>query len=246
MLLHTHVTEQDAGWKLTNFFGWFSGRFDPCVHAHHDNEERLMFPVIAKRMDVPPKTAADHRTLMRALDGLSALRREWFAAVDKESGEVRNAPELVKSVLGRAREQWHELRELMLPHLEEEERLMAGPIKDVFTEAEIEAIVQRIVRSEPLYLARLLVPAIFDMAQRWGSPETVAELAAAVPGPLLWVAKKYWFPEYTTFHRGAIDSLRRGSSHVVVRDPAFAQALRRAGEEPVFAPSSSSSSCVMM
>ena len=38
------------------------------VHHHHDNEEKIFFPMLAYRIQLPPKMTADHKTLLEMLE----------------------------------------------------------------------------------------------------------------------------------------------------------------------------------
>jgi hypothetical protein len=42
-------------------------RFKTIVHFHHEHEETLVFPFMAKRIVVPPKLGADHQARARSI-----------------------------------------------------------------------------------------------------------------------------------------------------------------------------------
>jgi len=61
---HTHAHAQ-----VRNFFNWYRKYFHYMVHHHHDVEEKIYVPEMAKKFQVPPKITADHKQLVAALDG---------------------------------------------------------------------------------------------------------------------------------------------------------------------------------
>jgi len=121
--------------------------------GHHDAEEHVFFPAISKRVNIPEKTSADHKTLMKGLDELTALGEQFKALGQNEIAS--------RKVLPLLRAKWHEVLEMMLPHLAEEEEQMLE-IKNHFTKAEVDAITQTILKEEGLSGARLFLPSIVE------------------------------------------------------------------------------------
>jgi len=211
-LLDGHV-RPDEPWKLTNLFVWYKHRFLPALLVHHDAEEEIMFPEVAKRVAVPPKATADHRTLVAKMREIEAIADDYLAR-----GGEDPTPALAAETLPKIREEWRAFRALLLPHLEEEEFLFVGPIKDAFTKAEFDAIVQRIARSEGPAAARIVLPWIEFAMHRWAPAPVLDEFHTNVPGVLLFLSRTFWMPAFLRYHRAALDSLRAGAPKTLVNE----------------------------
>jgi hypothetical protein len=155
-ILSTGQIKPDEPWKLVNFFHWYKVRFVRIVHEHHDAEEKIFFPVLKKRVTIPDKTAADHKTLMKLLDDISQIAKDFKA----DGGSDTNYAAAIKTI-PLLTKKWDDLVTMMLPHLAEEEEQMITIIKDAFKKEEIDALVDKIIKSQGLSAGRLNVPAIF-------------------------------------------------------------------------------------
>ena len=211
--LQSSVTE---GWQLANMLAWYEDRFHPFLHSHHHHEDELAFPFLAKKIEVPKEYASDHLKVTELMDRLSSLAKELFAA-----GGADAPATTVVSVLDRTRTAWHELRELVLPHLAAEERLYVkdGPIVAKFTSAEMDELTKKIIKSQGPALMRVGLPWIVEAMQRWGGQKVVDDFLVKIPPPVKWVLRTFWMPAYLAYHRGALDTLGKGAVKRIVREP---------------------------
>lgn len=82
-MLSAFIAQLQAGKPLSekqvqagkNFFDMFY----TVLHHHHDNEEKIGFPFLAKRAEIPARITEDHVSLMECLDQASEL---FKAALD--------------------------------------------------------------------------------------------------------------------------------------------------------------------
>ena len=44
---------------------------DEVMHDHHDHEEKIFFPWMQTKIQLPPKMSADHKTLIANLEEVS-------------------------------------------------------------------------------------------------------------------------------------------------------------------------------
>lgn len=215
VLLHLHVSNAEA-WKIANFFEYYAKRFTPSLHAHHATEEDIMFPMIKKKVLMPDKTTADHRVLLRLMGDLERLGEEFT-----KLGGANASEEVMSTFLPKLKAKWHELRSLMGPHLAEEELHMVGPIKDVFTEKEFEAMVQEVLKKEPITVLRAFLPWIlFAMKRGWANAEELAKFEKALPPPVRFINNKFWTPAFNKYHRGALESMMKGHEKVLIAEKA--------------------------
>ncbi len=89
----------------------------------------------------------------------------------------------------------------------EEERDIPPLARQHFIEEEEEKIVEKIGKQEAnLKVLRSMFPAILEAMDVWGTPAQRSKFESKFPGPLLHVAKKYWFPDYESFVRPKRDA----------------------------------------
>jgi len=113
-------------------------------------------------------------------------------------------------------EQWDKMADLMLPHLAEEEEQLLTFIKDKFTFAEFNRLVNRIVQAEGLHGARVFLPSIFESVDMWGTESNRAALLKEIPFPIYFMATRFWVHSYRKYHRGVLNSLRSGAPIQVI------------------------------
>jgi hypothetical protein len=89
----------------------------PCLNDHHDNEEKIFFPLYGKRGVVTPqKQGDDHKSLLVNFARVGALTRELNEAI------VAKRPEAEVAALGRrVADTFIEAAHHVLEHLSEEE-----------------------------------------------------------------------------------------------------------------------------
>jgi len=182
-------------WKVENFFKWYNEFFFPAIHHHHDIEEKIFIPFIAKKAAIPAKIAADHKQLLILLDSIRNHRNAFLAAfqapADAQAAQLRSAGDKLHGLC-------RELELLMLPHLEEEERIIPPIFHAHFTEEDDNRLVQTILKSLDYNTRKLMFPWILETLPKWATPEYVQKFRAAVPGPVRWLNDKFWTADYNT------------------------------------------------
>jgi hypothetical protein len=215
VLFQLHVSNNEA-WKITNFFEYYDKRFVPCLHSHHHNEEEIFFPVIKKKVLLPDKTTADHRMLISFIDDLDLLHEEF-----KKLGGPNTTEEQMNIFFPKLKSKWHEMRLLMGPHFAEEEMHMIGPIKDVFSEKEFDVLIEQVLKREHLAVLRAQLPWIFfTMRRGWANAEEIAKLENNIPAPVRFINKHFWTPAFMKYHRGALESMRKGHEKILLTEKA--------------------------
>uniref|UniRef100_A0A7S3GUK7 Hemerythrin-like domain-containing protein n=1 Tax=Spumella elongata TaxID=89044 RepID=A0A7S3GUK7_9STRA len=96
------------------------------VHDHHTNEDGIMTPSMATRINLPAKLTTDHEGLVARMEVLKVI-----------VSSLTNAAQLDLA--------WSEYQMYMLPHLFEEEQISLPLLRAFFTPAEAGAIVGKIL-----------------------------------------------------------------------------------------------------
>lgn len=145
-LLNNEI-EKNESWKLVNFFEWYETRFSPLIHGHHDNEEKIYFPFASSLVEFPEKQSVDHKYLVRLLDELSNLKKDFYSSGGNEHFTEQNT-KIVSRILPVLGETWHQLRTMMMPHLCEEEQVLRDLVAPVTTEKKYLQVVNKIIQRE--------------------------------------------------------------------------------------------------
>jgi len=212
ILNNGHIKENEP-WKLINFFNWYDKRFLVMVHLHHDGEEDVFFPFFVKKVkEFPQKQSADHKTLIKLLDEITAIGKE-FRASGTEPDEKACA-----KALPLLRAKWSELKRDMFPHVNEEEEFMLSTLKDVMTSKEQDALVQSVIKHSGIRGSRLILPSILESLAMWGTKENSESFWGELPPPIRFIAKMFWIPAHQQYHREALQSLRTGAPKQTIRD----------------------------
>ena len=139
---------------------WFSTYI--ICRSHHENEEEIYFPWISTKATIPEKKMAkDHEGLIRLLDEIELV----CANVIKKQGID------CKDEIGKLKTNIPVLEKEMRAHLKEEEEVIPQLLRDNFTQAEEQECIEKILKNEGLYGARIFVPAIINAMEHWATPE---------------------------------------------------------------------------
>lgn len=145
---------------------YFERLIKPIVHAHHDSEEQLWFPEMQKRLQLAPKLATDHATLMRNLDDVSSRLAELEAAVSRGAGE-----EPVKAAARQLHDTVVAMGAMFEEHLLEEDALapqMQQHLDEEWERGMIERQVRFARRSHPAEIVSMEFAAIVMAMRKWG------------------------------------------------------------------------------
>jgi len=209
-LLKYHVLPTEA-WKLVNFFSWYEKRFVVIIHKHHDAEEQIFFPMIKKRCNIPDKTSADHKVLVKLLEDVSAIGKPFMASKNPEDNVEASAVAHAKLVV-----KWAEMKELMFPHLAEEEEQLKTFIREVFKEEDFDRMVNKIIKHEGISGGKRGLPSIDESIEMWGTAKNKEEFRKKVPFPIKFMLQNFWKKSYAKYHRGALNSLRAGAARQLI------------------------------
>ena len=133
--------------------------FEEWVHEHHENEEKVFFPWIATRVELPERLTSDHLTLMDML-------RECAKLVEKH--RYMDFLPAFKA-----------LKIEMELHFAEEEKAIMTQMRDSFTRAEQKVVEAEIAKNLKLMdIGHLLRPLDRKEQIRW--MKSVAEIPTIV------------------------------------------------------------------
>lgn len=125
------------------------------IKLHHDNEEVVLFPWIAERVQLPEKMTADHKTLMSKLNELNNKVHELQGKGDQEASALEEIQQLAD-----------ETRLMMEEHLRDEETQGIKIVRENFKEDEYEEKTTEILGREVRAVAVVLLV--------WNHPTSVA------------------------------------------------------------------------
>ncbi len=77
-------------WKVTNFFYYFDNAFAPYVRRHHAVEEKVYFPWVATRAEIPAAVLGGHEGMEQMIKDVEASQVEYKALV-KALGKEKKA-----------------------------------------------------------------------------------------------------------------------------------------------------------
>lgn len=99
----------------------------------------------------------------------------------------------------------------------EEERDIPSLARQHFTEEEEAKIVEQIGKNSGLAGFRNVFPAIMESMDTWGTPAQRQKIEASMPGPMLKLAEKYFYPDYETFVKPKRDAPLMDSEPLLTR-----------------------------
>ncbi|CAJ1956723.1 unnamed protein product [Cylindrotheca closterium] len=143
MLAHNSIRKEveqmiealEACNKSGNVQQWQAACVKRFWKSHHSNEDDVMTPYLETRVNYPEKLTSDHTDLVNKLDRVDAL----VESLGQKEGD--NLAELIKEM--------KEYKEIMFPHLKEEEELGLPLSRAYFTKEEIGAQTQKILSRAP-------------------------------------------------------------------------------------------------
>ena len=171
-------------WKLDNFHQWYDHYFYKFVHHHHQIEEQLYFPFLAKKASIPEKMVADHQDLMILLDDIKSTYE-----------------------LNSLRRKIQQLKETMFEHLAEEESFVPSILREYFTPEEEKQIVDQIIQSLGLSGNKMALPWIIDSLKTWKKPEDVASFYYSLPCFIRLLYNCNWKRDYLRNNLGLLESI---------------------------------------
>eukprot|EP00048_Salpingoeca_helianthica_P023507 m.24816 g.24816 ORF g.24816 m.24816 type:complete len:251 (+) comp8776_c0_seq1:421-1173(+) len=117
--------------------------FAEVLHDHHDSEEKIFFPRMAARVQLPPSMSADHAVLSKDLEAATALAKSLLK-LEKEHNVSEYQTTLTN--LGTALQA---LQTKLEQHYHEEESVGIPLLRAHFTRGEVMDWVQAMVRKMP-------------------------------------------------------------------------------------------------
>lgn len=203
-------------WKVLYFSEWYLDYFFPIVVDHHKNEEAIYFPAIkTKGVDVPERLTQTHDDLV---DLLKKTQKSCEAVVAKngikcseEIKQLKSSVEfLTTDLIGKYEKMFVIICVLNLTvskigrhfffteHLNEEETIFPPLVREKFTEAEHQKVIDSIVQKEGLTGTRLFLPVILEALKEWATPEFVNGFVGSMPPPIRSLFFNYYVPDYET------------------------------------------------
>lgn len=167
----------------------------PTIHGHHWAEEAILFPALvrATKVQLPPRMAADHVTLMKNLDLIAANSKTLVAA--SSLAERKAALEALKA-------SYFAMNKEMQEHLNEEEDILVPAIRESFTEKEFDAVIDKIIQQfNPIDLLWELAP-FMGWFRLWCTPQNGCKpgaeemFRAKVPAPVVWIGEHLTMPRW--------------------------------------------------
>uniref|UniRef100_A0A0G4HVW3 Hemerythrin-like domain-containing protein n=1 Tax=Chromera velia CCMP2878 TaxID=1169474 RepID=A0A0G4HVW3_9ALVE len=140
-------------WMVTHLSTWWA-RVENNIELHHDHEERLFFPFLRTRINLPERMSSDHKALMstmgKATEALKAFEGSITVKQTKTLGtDLGPAMEKLSAFRGL----FADLEAIMDPHLVEEEENVLPLMMEKFTVKEVEEVEKKMV-TEAYYPSR--------------------------------------------------------------------------------------------
>jgi hemerythrin-like domain-containing protein len=191
-----------SAWKWANLLTWYQDYFCSVVHHHHDAEEKIYFPWIETRVQVPAKISAEHPELMQAMDDLSSMLKDGAAAPAGQRAErLAGVQKFVAAFV-----------EDMLEHLAEEEEIIPRLLRDGgFTQEEEGAAVGQIIQSLGLDGNKKALPPMLHAYALWaGKDKAEAFVSGHLPPPIQFLYRNFWEYDFQHRHMGLLASVAEG------------------------------------
>ena len=126
----THISGRTLkDWEKEGMKVWWKAH-EEHVHGHHKNEDDIMNPFLRTRIKYPEKLEADHEGIIEIMEKLKAAFEDF--------SDVSNIQPL-----------WSEYKEILMPHLKEEEQVALPLMRAYFEQKEVSPIVEKIIKSMP-------------------------------------------------------------------------------------------------
>eukprot|EP00294_Goniomonas_avonlea_P004044 CAMPEP_0114540786 /NCGR_PEP_ID=MMETSP0114-20121206/959_1 /TAXON_ID=31324 /ORGANISM="Goniomonas sp, Strain m" /LENGTH=268 /DNA_ID=CAMNT_0001724983 /DNA_START=25 /DNA_END=831 /DNA_ORIENTATION=+ len=200
----------DNEWRVVLFFKWYNTYFYPMIHHHHDTEEKIYFPWVATKAQLPQKLTMDHKGLMDLLDAIKAME-----------GTILSTPAASRAqVIAELGQKIDTLNSSMGDHLAEEERVIAPLLLQHFTPEEEAPIIQEVLKDLGVSGNALMLPWIEDAMYRWAGEEYTANFMSKIPKPITVMNDLTWREAHFKNNRGILEALERDTkpeeSHCVI------------------------------
>lgn len=192
-----------TAWKTKVLFNYLENYYVPCIHHHHDAEEKVYNPAILDKVlqkgkqDPFPKIKTDHAQLLQLLGMIPGFRKEI------EAGKKEAVAEFKKHMAG--------LVKFMEEHLGEEEIMYPKALRDSeMTEQEEIAVVQKIIEGLGLDGNKRFLPAILYAMCMWqGEAEMQKWAGQALPPPIRLLLNKCWLEDFYQNQLRPLQALKR-------------------------------------
>ena len=79
-------------------------------------------------------------------------------------------------------------------------------------------LIKKIVKSEGLNNARVMLPSIYESLMLWGTKEIQQNFLKRMPPPIKYLLFHFWLPSYLMYHRAMLNSLRKGAQKQIIRE----------------------------
>jgi len=185
-----------SAWQVRYWQKYFANFYD-IVHMHHENEEEIMFPFIATKVQLPPKMSADHQTLTATLVKCRALVQGL-----REGGALADDTATFQQL----KDSFESLMTLMAEHLDEEEEVGLPLLRKHFTMHEFKPTEKKIVARVTPHEVGYVMHAMADDAARRSWMTDVAGMPGFVQSLIMMPALHKWTREWQPM----IESLKTG------------------------------------
>jgi len=191
--------------KVHQFFTWYAQHFYYVVHHHHDIEEKIYFPWMRTKAQLPNEVNDDHKALLAQMDGLQAMHKSFSDELKRTDG----AADALNALSDKLHEAVVALVEHMLQHLDLEEKVIPKALIDHFSQAEEKVVIQRILRANGFKGNSMLLPWILDAMQYWATPEQLTTFRSGIPFPIRLLNKWSWSGKYKKRSTDVLESLAK-------------------------------------
>ena len=110
------------------------------LHHHHEMEDAVLFPLMVTKMAIDPQIGKEHEDVTQRCN-----------SIDKKTKALLSSPNLLDSYK-EIRAEMVALRDILEPHLQEEELKMLPALLRKFTHEEIDAVEQPAIKRFPWFM----------------------------------------------------------------------------------------------
>lgn len=196
------VTRPSCAWKTPLLFKFLESYYLPCIHHHHDAEEKIYNPHIlafceSKGMANPFRTMKnDHEKLMAQLDKLASFK----SGLEKQDAKA----------LRDFKQAFTTMVQFMEEHLADEERTYPAILKESgMTQEDEQAGVDKILQGLGLDGNKRLLPPIMYAMCMWKGKEKMMEWYAKVPPPIRFLCDNCWLDDFYQNQLRVLEGLQK-------------------------------------
>jgi len=180
------IADPATKWKTDTFFKFYSEYYYPCIHHHHDAEEKIYNPAIEAKIGktIGGNIKNDHEDLMKQLEQVKAFQPRIAAG---DAAALREFKAFFRSMV-----------QFMEEHLAEEEQSYPALLRlSGMTEQEEGAVVGQIIQSLGLDGNKRFLPAIVYAGCMWkGEEQFLQWVSKNVPPPIQMLLNKCWICDF--------------------------------------------------